>query len=42
VGPPIGTFKDTEGFAEHCGFPNDNEQELLKILKFKDVYDQVK
>jgi len=34
----FGTFKDTEGFAEQCGFPKENEQKFAKILMFKDVY----
>ena len=34
----FGTFKDTREFSEQCGFPNDNERKLLKMLAFQDVY----
>ena len=34
----FGTYKDTTIFMEHCGFPNDNERKLTKMLMFKDVY----
>lgn len=35
----FGTFRDTHEFAPECGFPNDNEKKILRILSFKDVYD---
>lgn len=34
----FGTYKDTDTFADQCGFPNDNERKIWKILLFKDVY----
>lgn len=34
----FGTFKEAETFAPACGFPNDNERHLGKMLQFKDVY----
>jgi sterol desaturase/sphingolipid hydroxylase (fatty acid hydroxylase superfamily) len=34
----FGTFKDTDGFAERCGFPGSNEERLREMLAFKDVY----
>lgn len=34
----FGTYKDTNTFAEKCGFPNNNERKIWKILTFKDVY----
>jgi sterol desaturase/sphingolipid hydroxylase (fatty acid hydroxylase superfamily) len=34
----FGTYKDTDEFAEECGFPNHNERKLWKMLFFKDVY----
>ena len=34
----FGTYKDTNEFAEQCGFPNNNERKLWKMLLFKDVY----
>lgn len=36
----FGTYKDTVTFAPACGFPNDNERFLGKMLVFKDVYDR--
>ena len=35
----FGTYKDADTFAEHCGFPRDNERKLVAMLAFKDVYD---
>ena len=35
----FGTYKDTEIFAGQCGFPNNNEKKLWKMIKWKDVYD---
>ncbi|WP_049723129.1 sterol desaturase family protein [Gilvimarinus polysaccharolyticus] len=35
----FGTYKDTTKFSKKCGFPNDNEQKIWKMLIFKDVYD---
>ncbi|WP_298931967.1 sterol desaturase family protein [uncultured Ramlibacter sp.] len=34
----FGTFKDTEGFAARCGFPQRQEERLADMLRFKDVY----
>lgn len=34
----FGTYKDTDEFAPQCGFPNNNERKIWKILAFKDVY----
>ena len=34
----FGTFKDTDRFADRCGFPADNEERLPAMLAFKDVY----
>jgi sterol desaturase/sphingolipid hydroxylase (fatty acid hydroxylase superfamily) len=34
----FGTYKDTTEFTEKCGFPNNNEQKIWKMLAFKDVY----
>jgi sterol desaturase/sphingolipid hydroxylase (fatty acid hydroxylase superfamily) len=35
----FGTFRDTENFAERCGFPAQQEQELGAMLVFQDVYE---
>jgi sterol desaturase/sphingolipid hydroxylase (fatty acid hydroxylase superfamily) len=34
----FGTYKDTDTFSAQCGFPNDNERKVWKMLLFKDVY----
>ena len=34
----FGTYRDADEFAEQCGFPNNNERKLGKMLLFKDVY----
>ena len=34
----FGTYKDTTEFTKRCGFPNNNEQKIWKMLVFKDVY----
>lgn len=34
----FGTYKDTDEFVEQCGFPNDGERKLWKMLLFRDVY----
>lgn len=34
----FGTYKDTDEFVEHCGFPRNNERKLWKMFVFKDVY----
>jgi len=34
----FGTYKDTDEFTEHCGFPRNNERKLWKMMVFKDVY----
>lgn len=35
----FGTFKEAESFAPACGFPGRNEERLVDMLCFKDVYD---
>jgi len=37
----FGTYRDTNEFAEKCGFPNNNERKIWKILLFKDVYNDI-
>ena len=34
----FGKYKDTEKFSKKCGFPNNNERKIWKMLIFKDVY----
>jgi len=34
----FGTFRDTTGFADRCGFREGRENKLIKMLLFKDVY----
>ena len=34
----FGTYRDTETFAAHCGFPRHNERKLGRMLLFRDVY----
>jgi sterol desaturase/sphingolipid hydroxylase (fatty acid hydroxylase superfamily) len=34
----FGTFKEADNFAEQCGFPARNEERLVEMLCFKDVY----
>jgi sterol desaturase/sphingolipid hydroxylase (fatty acid hydroxylase superfamily) len=34
----FGTFMETDGFAERCGFPGRQEERLVEMLQFKDVY----
>ncbi len=34
----FGTFKDTDAFAEQCGFPNGHERCLSQMLLFRDSY----
>lgn len=34
----FGKYKDTTDFTDRCGFPKNNEEEILKMLVFKDVY----
>jgi sterol desaturase/sphingolipid hydroxylase (fatty acid hydroxylase superfamily) len=34
----FGTFREAEGFAERCGFPEDHETKLGKMLAFQDCY----
>lgn len=36
----FGTYKDTTEFTERCGFPNNNEERLLEMIVFKDVYNK--
>jgi sterol desaturase/sphingolipid hydroxylase (fatty acid hydroxylase superfamily) len=36
----FGTFKDTDGFVDRCGFPGKQEQRLGEMLCFQDVYDE--
>jgi sterol desaturase/sphingolipid hydroxylase (fatty acid hydroxylase superfamily) len=35
----FGTYKDTTSFTKRCGFPDGAEQQLGKMLIFKDVYE---
>jgi sterol desaturase/sphingolipid hydroxylase (fatty acid hydroxylase superfamily) len=35
----FGTLKDTDEFADRCGFPNQNERKLGSMLAFRDVYE---
>lgn len=34
----FGTYRDTDAFAERCGFPRGNERKLGRMLLFQDVY----
>ncbi len=34
----FGTYCDADDFRERCGFPNNNERKLVKMLLFRDVY----
>jgi sterol desaturase/sphingolipid hydroxylase (fatty acid hydroxylase superfamily) len=34
----FGTFRDASDFAPQCGFPNDNEKHLGRMLAFRDSY----
>jgi sterol desaturase/sphingolipid hydroxylase (fatty acid hydroxylase superfamily) len=34
----FGTYRDADEFAPRCGFPRDNERKLLRMLMFRDVY----
>lgn len=34
----FGTFKDSENFAPRCGFPGKQEEHLLAMLRFQNVY----
>lgn len=34
----FGTFKDTQTFAERCGFNEGSEERLGEMLAFRDVY----
>ena len=34
----FGTFKEADGFATRCGFPGRNEERLMDMLRFKNVY----
>jgi sterol desaturase/sphingolipid hydroxylase (fatty acid hydroxylase superfamily) len=36
----FGTFKDTDAFTAHCGFPRNNERLLGSMLVCRDVYDR--
>jgi sterol desaturase/sphingolipid hydroxylase (fatty acid hydroxylase superfamily) len=36
----FGTFMEADEFAAQCGFPNDNENRIWDMLKFKDVYNK--
>jgi sterol desaturase/sphingolipid hydroxylase (fatty acid hydroxylase superfamily) len=36
----FGTYRDADGFAEHCGFPRDSERRIGRMLLFQDVYDR--
>ena len=35
----IGTYKGTTEFMPECGFPGDNEEHLVEMIAFKDVYE---
>ena len=35
----FGTYKDTTEFTTRCGFPGRNEERLVEMLIFKDVYE---
>lgn len=34
----FGTFREAEEFAPRCGFPNDHERRLGRMLLFRDSY----
>lgn len=34
----FGTFREADDFAPECGFPDDNENKLWDMMKFRDVY----
>jgi sterol desaturase/sphingolipid hydroxylase (fatty acid hydroxylase superfamily) len=34
----FGTYREADTFAEHCGFPRNNERQLGRMLLFRDVY----
>lgn len=34
----FGTYRDSVVFVPRCGFPNNNEERLVEMLVFKDVY----
>lgn len=34
----FGTFRDTDGFTERCGFAGPREQRLGAMLRFEDVH----
>jgi sterol desaturase/sphingolipid hydroxylase (fatty acid hydroxylase superfamily) len=34
----FGTFRETDDFAEHCGFPSGHERDLGRMLFFHDSY----
>lgn len=34
----FGTFRDTSDFAQECGFPEDHEKHLGRMLAFRDSY----
>lgn len=34
----FGTFRETSGFAQACGFPDGNERKLARMLLFHDEY----
>ncbi len=34
----FGTFKEAEDFAPNCGFPENHEEKIWDMIKFKDVY----
>ena len=36
----FGTYRDTTEFMPRCGFPGRNEERLVEMLAFKDVYDE--
>jgi sterol desaturase/sphingolipid hydroxylase (fatty acid hydroxylase superfamily) len=34
----FGTFRQTDTFAAHCGFPDNHERHLTRMLLFRDSY----
>jgi sterol desaturase/sphingolipid hydroxylase (fatty acid hydroxylase superfamily) len=36
----FGTFKEADDFAERCGFPGRQEERLMEMFRFKDVYQE--
>jgi sterol desaturase/sphingolipid hydroxylase (fatty acid hydroxylase superfamily) len=34
----FGTYRDTDEFVAQCGFPRHNERKLVRMLMFRNVY----